>query len=68
MKREFINPFNASGKWYRGNVHAHTTVSDGTKTPETLVEMYKRAGYDFLSITDHSVVAKVQHLAKRISC
>ena len=63
MKREFVNPFNAPGKWYRGNVHAHTTVSDGTKTPETLVEIYREAGYDFLSITDHSIVAKTGHLS-----
>ncbi len=63
LKRDFINPFSAPGKWYRGNVHAHTTISDGTKTPEKLVEIYKQAGYDFLSITDHSIVAKTQHLS-----
>ena len=65
MKREYINPFSARGNWYRGNVHAHTTISDGTKSPEELVKLYKEAGYDFLSITDHSVVAKVGHLASR---
>ena len=63
LKREFINPFSVPGKWYRGNVHAHTTISDGTKTPEALVKLYKEAGYDFLSITDHSIVAKTQHLS-----
>ena len=57
MKRHFVNPFKARGKWYKGNVHAHTTVSDGTRTPETLVDIYREAGYDFLSVTDHSVVA-----------
>jgi len=63
LKREYINPFSAPGNWYRGNVHTHTTISDGTKSPEELVKLYKKAGYDFLSITDHSVVAKVGHLA-----
>ncbi|MBN2335263.1 CehA/McbA family metallohydrolase [Candidatus Bathyarchaeota archaeon] len=62
MKRSFVNPFKAEGRWYKGNVHAHTTVSDGTRTPETLVKIYKEAGYDFLSITDHSVVADTRSL------
>jgi hypothetical protein len=57
LKRHFVNPFKVRGKWYKGNVHAHTTESDGTRTPETLVKIYREAGYDFLSVTDHSVVA-----------
>lgn len=64
MKREFINPFKVPGKWYKGNLHTHTTISDGTKTPEETVKRYKEAGYDFLSITDHSIVAKTKHLTK----
>jgi predicted metal-dependent phosphoesterase TrpH len=56
MKRSFVNPFKETGKWFKGNVHAHTTHSDGTRTPEQLVEIYREAGYHFLSITDHSVV------------
>ncbi len=64
LKRMFVNPFRVPGEWYRGNIHAHTTISDGTKTPEELVELYKEAGYSFLSITDHSVVAKTAHLSE----
>ncbi len=37
----------------RGNLHAHTTVSDGIRTPSGLVAEYERLGYDFLAITDH---------------
>ena len=62
MKRRFVNPFEAPGRWYKGNVHAHTTISDGTRTPKKLVEIYRDAGYDFLSITDHSVVADTRSL------
>ena len=62
MKRHFVNPFKTRGKWYKGNVHAHTTVSDGTRTPETLVDIYREARYDFLSVTDHSVVADTSGL------
>ena len=37
----------------RGNLHAHTTFSDGVRTPQALVEEYEARGYDFLAITDH---------------
>jgi predicted metal-dependent phosphoesterase TrpH len=63
LRREFVNPFQEQGNWYRGNIHAHTTLSDGTKNPKELVEIYKQAGYDFLSVTDHSIVAKLSHLS-----
>lgn len=41
--------------WYRGNLHTHTTLSDGKKTPEESKKVYKNAGYDFISLTDHWV-------------
>jgi PHP-associated len=37
----------------RGNLHAHTTFSDGVRTPAGLVAEYESRGYDFLAITDH---------------
>src|SRR2546428_12845873 len=37
----------------RGNLHAHTTFSDGALSPHRLIEEYERLGYDFLAITDH---------------
>ena len=37
----------------RGNLHAHTTFSDGVCSPAALVEEYEALGYDFLAITDH---------------
>jgi hypothetical protein len=37
----------------RGNLHAHTTFSDGIRTPAALVAEYETRGYDFLAITDH---------------
>jgi hypothetical protein len=62
MKRSFINPFKEKGRWFKGNVHTHSTCSDGTKTPKQLVELYSIAGYDFLSITDHSIVTDIEGL------
>ena len=37
----------------RGNLHAHTTFSDGRHTVEEVVARYRDLGYDFLAITDH---------------
>lgn len=39
--------------YLRGNLHAHTTFSDGARAPQRLVEEYEALGYDFLAITDH---------------
>lgn len=40
-------------RWYRGNLHTHTTRSDGRKSPEDTKAAYKAAGYDFIALTDH---------------
>jgi hypothetical protein len=37
----------------RGNLHAHTTFSDGVRDPHALLAEYEGRGYDFLAITDH---------------
>lgn len=60
MRREFINPFEFDGRWFKGNIHTHSTFSDGSRSPEKLVEIYKECGYDFLSITDHSHVTDIR--------
>jgi 3',5'-nucleoside bisphosphate phosphatase len=36
-------------------LHAHTTWSDGELTPRELVDLYGRAGFDVLAVTDHVV-------------
>jgi len=46
-------PFNKSGNWYRGNLHTHSTRSDGRYAPEVVCRMYRENGYHFLAITDH---------------
>ena len=48
--------FSNEGKWFKGNIHAHTTVSDGTVTPEKQAADYRAQGYDFLALTDHNVM------------
>jgi hypothetical protein len=41
-------------KWYKGNTHTHTTLSDGNASPEYVVSWYHERGYNFLSLTDHN--------------
>jgi hypothetical protein len=46
--------------WYRGNLHTHTTESDGDSSPADVVRWYREHGYDFLIISDHNKVTAVQ--------
>jgi len=39
----------------RGNLHMHTTLSDGTKTRQEIGSIAGQAGLDFIVITDHNV-------------
>lgn len=44
----------ANQKWLKGNIHTHTTESDGDASPQHVAEWYKQHGYDFLVISDHN--------------
>lgn len=50
------SPYEDSGTWLRGNVHAHTTESDGTRPPKDVIDDYAARGYDFLAISDHDTL------------
>ena len=45
--------FAEGGRFYKGNIHTHSTRSDGALPPEEVIRRYRSAGYDFLSLTDH---------------
>jgi hypothetical protein len=45
--------FTRPGRFWKGNVHTHSTASDGVRTPEAVCATYREAGYDFLALTDH---------------
>jgi len=59
------NPFKIEGKWYKGNLHTHTTNSDGAWSPDRVVDEYVSNGYDFLFVTDHWKVTDVSGLSKK---
>lgn len=47
--------FSAPGQFYRGNIHTHSTLSDGKLEPAEVCRRYKAQGYDFIALTDHFV-------------
>ncbi len=48
-----IAPFSLPGRFWRGNLHAHSTLSDGGLAPEQAIDVYKDAGYDFVQLSEH---------------
>lgn len=49
------NPYSPKANVYKGQMHCHSTNSDGSDTPTALVTFYKNVGYHFVSITDHDI-------------
>ena len=49
--------YSLSGRWWKGNTHIHSTLSDGGKNFNELAELYHGAGYDFLFRTDHWIAS-----------
>ena len=47
--------------WYKGNLHTHTTESDGDADPEFVVNWFMEHGYDFLVLSDHNHRTILEH-------
>jgi len=45
--------FSAASGIYRGNLHGHSTHSDGRNSPADVVRHYRAAGYDFTCLSEH---------------
>ena len=41
----------------RGDLHSHTTATDGRSTIEEMAEAARVRGYEYLAVTDHSTYA-----------
>ena len=39
---------------YRGDLHVHSTGSDGAEDPAIVAANYRKEGFDFMALTDHS--------------
>ena len=48
--------------WLKGNLHTHTTRSDGQSSPQEMIRAYAKLGLDFLMLSDHDVFGDVSGL------
>jgi predicted metal-dependent phosphoesterase TrpH len=46
--------------WYRGDMHLHTTHSDGEREPEELIEEAGACRLDFIASTEHNTISANQ--------
>ena len=51
--------------WFKGNLHTHTTESDGDAEPARVVSWYRRQGYDFLVLSDHNHRTVLDYAGRR---
>lgn len=51
----FFPGFESPGRFWRGNLHGHSNLSDGCLTPEEVCRRYAAEGYDFTCVTDHLI-------------
>ncbi|MGH7623051.1 MAG: PHP domain-containing protein, partial [Gemmatimonadaceae bacterium] len=52
------------GRWYRGDLHAHSEHSDGANTVDEIVEYTRRAGLEYFALTDHNTISHWDDLAR----
>lgn len=50
MKKFLISD---EGRFYKANLHSHSTVSDGELTPAEMKALYQKNGYSIIAFTDH---------------
>ncbi|NLO85032.1 MAG: hypothetical protein GX096_06370 [Clostridiales bacterium] len=53
-----MNLFDETRPFFKGNLHCHSTRSDGKLDPDEVIKTYQDLGYDFLSITDHRILSE----------
>lgn len=59
--KQYLLP--AEGRFYKANLHTHSTISDGTLTPEEIKDRYKARGYAIVAFTDHNLMVPHPELA-----
>ena len=58
--KKYLLPRN--GKFYKANMHTHTTCSDGKQSPEEIKAAYMAAGYSIVAFTDHEIMLPHEEL------
>jgi len=58
-----ISPFGLKEEdgyfWVKGNLHTHTTNSDGRAAPQERLDGYVERGYNFLCLSDHYKITRI---------
>ena len=49
-------------RWLKGDLHMHSTASDGQYEPFTLAQRAKKLGLDFIAVADHNNYCENLHL------
>lgn len=62
---QLISSYTDATNWFRGNLHTHTTRSDGSRPPEEVIADYESRGYDFLAISDHDILVALDDYQKQ---
>ena len=61
---QLANPFELQADegyfWLKGNLHSHTTNSDGRPSPQQRLDGYVAQGYDYLCLSDHYNITRVE--------
>ncbi len=65
-KPEFETDGFAGKRWFKGNTHTHTTMSDGDSSPEVVAKWYKDHDYRFLVLSDHNVFTDPESLRELV--
>lgn len=60
MKRVLID---REARFFKANLHTHSTLSDGRLTAEEIKEEYKKRGYSVVAFTDHEHLINNSHLS-----
>ena len=63
MKRILLPEESGDLRYYRANLHCHSTLSDGRKTVEQIREDYMAHGYSIVAFTDHDVFLRHNDLS-----
>jgi hypothetical protein len=63
---KLIHPYDdlTNGQWLRGNLHCHSTRSDGTRDSQLVIDDYAARGYQFLMLSDHDIHSSEDDLAR----
>jgi hypothetical protein len=57
----------AEAGWYRGELHAHSTESDGKFPVDTVIQAAVDAGLDFFALTDHFTISQWRKLLPHLN-